>query len=371
MSGENVAIHRLLDEAFAGIAMSPDVQDLKEEIRSNLVDRVAELEAGGTSSADAARHAVDELGDVGAIVRGEFPDAVPEASVVLGDERAPDRLVTGTHPSGGPDSGVRRSDDPGGTHASGVPGSGTHPSGGFGSGAPAGRPGGDGHHPRSEPASSLAARHRVRPRPGYVAVTVLMSIVLAGALVGTVLAAIGAARADAEGWLPAVFAVVAAGALGWLVGASLAQETTTNYPMPAGRAALFGLGWALVLLGALLAIAHLFVAAPYAWYALDGLALVAGVVLLAYLAATSTNRTKPWALEQGRRHAEAGSRFDEDPATAARFGIYTVALWALTGGAILVVGFTFGWVWVPIPALLGFAVFMLMLARMNFGPARK
>lgn len=321
---DNTSVHRLLDEAFAGVAMTPEVQDLKEEIRTNLVDRVTELAAGGASPVDAARRAVDELGDVRAIVQGQFPGSVPDGAARTHGDVDDDALLAA-----------------------------------------------DGHATRArrESAAALAARHRVRPRPGYVAVTVLMSIVLAGSLVGTVLAAAGVARAETGPWLPTLFTAAAAGALGWIVGASLAQETTNNYPMPAGRAALFALGWALVLLGALLAVAHLIGSAPPAWLALDGLALVAGVMLLAYLATTSTNRTKPWALEQSRRHAEAGSRFDEDPAAAARFGIYTVVLWTLTGAAIFVVGSTAGWTWVPVPALIGFAVFMLLLARMNFGPA--
>src|SRR6478736_4975535 len=63
-------IHRLLDEAFAGIEMTPDAQDLKEEVRANLVARTAELEAAGKTSADAARQAVEELGDVRDLLDG-------------------------------------------------------------------------------------------------------------------------------------------------------------------------------------------------------------------------------------------------------------------------------------------------------------
>jgi hypothetical protein len=51
----NSDIHRLLDEAFAGIEMTPDAQDLKEEVRANLVARSAELEASGKTPTDAAR----------------------------------------------------------------------------------------------------------------------------------------------------------------------------------------------------------------------------------------------------------------------------------------------------------------------------
>lgn len=61
-------IHRLLDEAFAGVEVTDEVQDLKEEIRGNLVARVAELESVGVPPAEAAHRAMLEVGDVRAIV---------------------------------------------------------------------------------------------------------------------------------------------------------------------------------------------------------------------------------------------------------------------------------------------------------------
>jgi hypothetical protein len=64
---------------------------------------------------------------------------------------------------------------------------------------------------------------------------------------------------------------------------------------------------------------------------------------------------------------EAGNRFERDPAAAARFGIYTAVVWGLTGAAVLIVGLTLGWTWVWLPGLLGWVVFMLLLATMLFG----
>ena len=52
-------VHRLLDEAFAGIEMTPERQDLKEEVRANLVARTTELLAEGLSGDAAARRAVE------------------------------------------------------------------------------------------------------------------------------------------------------------------------------------------------------------------------------------------------------------------------------------------------------------------------
>jgi len=300
----STSVHRLLDQAFAGLPATPDVLDLKEEIRANLLDRVAELTGGGVAPDEAARRAVDELGDVRTLVE--------DASGPTADA------------------------------------------------------GSDGAARIAASAVELVARNRVPREPSYVAVVVLVSMVLAASVVGTVFAAVGLAHRDVGLGLPTGIALVAGAALGWVVGASLAQETTTNHPMPAGRSALFGVGWGLVLAGCLLAYVHL-AGARHVWLAVDGLALVAGVVLLSYLAATSTNRKKQWALAEARRHVEAGNRFERDPAAAARFGIYTAVVWGLTGVSALIVGATIGWTWVWVPGVLGWAVFMLMLATMLFG----
>lgn len=301
-------VHRLLDEAFADVEMTSETQDLKEEIRANLLDRVAELTASGVAPGEAARRAVDELGDVRALVEEA---AGPTA---------------GTWPAGGP--------------------------------------------PAVPSAAEMVARNRVPRKPSYVAVVVLMSMVLAASVVGTIFAAVALAHRDTGLGLPTGAALVAGAALGGVVGASLAQETTTNHPMPLGRSALFGAGWGLVLVGCLLAFVHL-VGARYMWFAVDGLALVAGVVLLSYLAATTTNRKKQWVVAEARRHTEAGNRFEEDPNAAARFGIYTIVVWAVTAAAFLAVGLMVGWRWALLPALLGFATHMLILARMLFGQQSK
>ena len=177
----NTDIHRLLDEAFARVDMTPDAQDLKEEIRANLVARVDELEASGVPSADAARRAIAELGDVRELL-GE-----PDADAATGDT------------------------------------------------------------PKVETVQAAFLRHRVRPKPGFVVRVVVWSIVL---VVGLTLAVLGA-----TGVLPlppgpiiALLGVASTG-LGLLVGDALAQETTTNHPMPPTRAGGYGLATFLALYG--------------------------------------------------------------------------------------------------------------------------
>ncbi|MET0734476.1 MAG: permease prefix domain 1-containing protein [Microbacterium sp.] len=294
----NTDIHRLLDETFAGVEMTPEAQDLKEEVRANLVARVAELEASGRTPADAANAAIAELGDVHELL-GES-DAAPPAT--------------------------------------------------------------------SNDYVALFERHRVRPKAGFVVRVVVWSLV---ASIGIVLAVFGA-----TGLLTLPVGVqillfgIAATALGLVVGDSLAQETTTNHPMPRNRAggyagatflAAYGLSFALlVAVGAL----------PIWCVVFAALGVIAAIVLFAFLGASQTNRRKAWARQALQDHAHTGNRFEQEPETAARFGIYTVVIWLVTFAVIALLVFTVGWWWAPLAFAGGFAVMMLVLARMLFG-ARK
>src|SRR5262245_12179447 len=175
VSGETTAqstvgIHRLLDEAYAGIEMTPEVQDLKEEMRGDLLARVADLVDSGVAPELAARRAMSELGDIRSSV----------------DE-------------------IRS-----------VPGSPWRPA-------------------------------RVRPRPAFLVRTILFVAVGLAAAAVVVLGALGWSVALA---VPAVAVAVAALAGGAIVADSLRQETTGNYPLPAGRALGFGAASLLTLAGA-------------------------------------------------------------------------------------------------------------------------
>src|SRR4051812_13251092 len=77
MNADSSDIHRLLDEAFTGVTMTPELQDLKEELRGNLAARSAELQASGRDAASAARTAVAELG------------SIPELIASVGDGSTP------------------------------------------------------------------------------------------------------------------------------------------------------------------------------------------------------------------------------------------------------------------------------------------
>lgn len=283
------AVHRLLDELFAGLPATPDALDLKEEVRGNLVARATELEAEGRTPDEAARIAVDELGDV----RELLDDA-----------------------------------------------------------------------PAERTAADNAAAHRVRPRPGFVVRTVLISLASGLSLVALWLGswdvfplATGAAFA---------LAGIAGLGLGWVIGDALRQETTIHHPMPQRRALAFGIAGALVIAGLTTAFTILTHGVEPAWLILPGLAVIAGIGLFSYLGATQTNRTKAWALEHGRQAPQVGNRFEKDPAAAARFGIYTMLIWVSAFVVSIVLYFTTGWTWAWIPYVVGFLGMMFLLTRMLF-----
>ncbi|WP_314505365.1 permease prefix domain 1-containing protein [uncultured Microbacterium sp.] len=292
-------IHRLLDDAFVGVEMTPDVQDLKEEIRANLIARTCELEASGRTSRDAAAQAIAELGDVRVLLDG----------------------VTSSGPSGAP----------------------------------------------AESQHAAFLRHHVRPKTGFVVRVVIWSLMATLGIVLATLGATGVLRSSAAALIGLV--ALASAGLGLIVGDSLSQETTTHHPMPSRRAGGYAL--ATVLAAAGLGVAGLvaLTALPMWCIVFSALGVIAAIVLFAFLAASQTNRTKAWVRANGGA-GEVPNRFEEEPETAARFGIYTAVIWALTFAVVVVLIFTVGWWWSPLALIGGFAVMMLVLARMMFGPRR-
>jgi len=292
----NTDIHRLLDEAFHGIEMTPDAQDLKEEVRANLIARVDELENAGVPPTDAAHQAIAELGDVRALL-DETTDASPRASA-------------------------------------------------------------DGY-------AALQQRHHVRPKPGFVVRAVVWSIT---ALVGITLGILGAAGILGTPIGPEIgFFGIAATALGLLVGDSLSQETTTNHPMPENRAGGYFLATLLGAYGLGFGVLVAFGAMPVWGIVFAALGVIASIILFAFLGATQTNRHKAWTRQA---HAsEPPNRFEREPETAARFGVYTAVIWLVTFVIIAVLVFTVGWWWAPVAFVGGFALMMLVLARMLFTPS--
>jgi hypothetical protein len=288
------SIHRLLDEAFAGVTMTPDLHDLKEELRGNLSARVAELQANGADAAAAATAAIAELGDIHALIGSLDAEGQPPTRTTAAE------------------------------------------------------------------AAGAAARNRVKPRPAFVVRTLLLSLLIAA---GATVAALGALHLLA---LPLAIAgaVVLAAAVGFVVADSLRQETSRHYPSPGGRAIAWGLAGAAFALG--LPLATLVFVDLEIWLLVTGVTLgLGGLVGFIWLGVTQTNRAKPWALDQQRSY-ELEDRFSQDPAAAARFGLFTVVIWTLAITAFIVLSITIGFVWSWLAIVGGFVVFFLVLAKMLF-----
>jgi hypothetical protein len=278
-------VHRLLDEAFAGIEMTPERQDLKEEIRANLVARTAELLAKGLSGGAAARRAVEELGDIHTIV----------------DDTEPSAYVTN-------------------------------------------------------------ALLRVRPQPAFVLRTVILSVIgVTGLAVLALAATAGGVPLAGE----TVAAFVVALISGVITADALCQETTSNHPMPTGRAAGYGVGATLTLAG--LACGWLYLrGAGLAWVFTGAVVAVAGIGILSYLGATQTNRHKQWVMRMAESHAAVGDRFTEDPSAAARFGIYTLVIWLIAIAMFVLLTLTVSWLWSWLALVGGLVAMMILVARMLF-----
>jgi len=301
--GAALEVHRVLDEALAGTAMTPERQDLKEEIRANLVARVAELRAQGLSSGQAARRAVEDLGDLRGLIEGIDP-AAGRAAPPQGPDVSPGRWL------------------------------------------------------------ELERAHRVRPRPAFVVRTVLLAAVAVAALAVLALAAVPV-HVPLAGRLVAV--VAAALAAAGTTRDALRQETTGNYPMPPARATGYAAAAGLGVLALATGWQYTSQQAP-GWLVAAVVLLLAGVVLGVALFATQTNRRKAWVLELAAHHAHAGDRFTNDPAAAARFGIYTVVTWLVAAAAFVALTLTVGWAWSWTAVVAALAATMLTLARMLFGP---
>jgi MFS family permease len=205
--------------------------------------------------------------------------------------------------------------------------------------------------------------YRVRPKPAFVVGIVIASIATAAGLLLAALGAIGPLS------LPVGVLIlstgIAATGVAWIVGDSLAHETTTNHPVPERRAAGYFLATLLTVFG--LEIGGLIALGALAVWAVvfPAVAVVAGIVLFTFLGATQTNRKKQWVRAAAREH-QMQDRFSQDPVAAARFGIYTVVIWLLAFAAFVVLSIAVGFLWSWLALLGGFAVFMFVLARMLF-----
>ncbi|HEX4442802.1 MAG TPA: permease prefix domain 1-containing protein [Galbitalea sp.] len=219
-------------------------------------------------------------------------------------------------------------------------------------------------------AARLMQLNRVKVSAGYVVRTVLLALLLAAAVAivttGSILGAMGIAPAWIVSALP-IESILAGAFLGLIVGDALAHETSQHVAMPGRRA----LGFAAAAFAGLtgLGLVASWLANPLVWLLIVGCVLaLAAIMAFVALGVTQTNRSKPWVKELNAVYA-IDDRFSQDPAAAARFGLYTVVIWIVAIAAFIVLSITVGFVWSWLALLAGIVVFFLVLARMLF-PAK-
>ncbi|MEO7720354.1 MAG: permease prefix domain 1-containing protein [Pseudolysinimonas sp.] len=287
MNADSSDIHRLLDEAFTGVTMTPELQDLKEELRGNLAARSAELQSKGKDAASAARTAVAELGSI--------PELI--ASV-----------------------------------------------GGGGVGGDAGTPLSPG-----AAAAEVARLHRVRPKSGFVVRASVLSVAILAFAFHVILDLVQqrtASTLDAQLWTIGFAVLVAA-----LVADSLHQETAQHYPMPLPRSIRWGAASGFLAAGIGYALFFFWHRPPLALLAAAIILTVAATMAMIALGVTQTNRLKPWALAQNRQYeVEDRFSQDPVAAARFGIYTVIIWLTAITLFVVLSIAVGFVWSWLALVA---------------------
>jgi len=310
----NLTIHRLLDEAFAGAPSTQAMQDLKEELRANLVARVEELEHDGVGPAEAARRAFTEVGDFQAFL----DDAVGD---LAGDDSPADQWAR--------------------------------------------------HRVRPRPA--FVIRATVFPIVGALALAASIALAVLAPQTPTP----GALSPLVHVLLMGVFAFclgfVTADSLQQETSSNYPMSRGRAIGMGTGLGVLLaGVGavalcwappfalWLWLVLGGIGIVV--------------GIAILAGLGA----GMTNRHKPWMRELEQAWSRGDEsamprrpGDRFERDPNAAARFGIYTAVLWilAITVGVLL--GVFVGWWWAALPVVGAIALMLILVTQMLFKPERR
>jgi hypothetical protein len=297
-------IHRLLDEAFSGVSMTPELQDLKEELRGNLIARVDELQSKGAGSEKAAAEAVAEL-DIPQLIAGIESDA--------------------------------------------------------------GRASGRGATSPGAAAAELARLNRVRPRPAFVVAASVLSVGLAACVLHVVVDLITQSRGDstpdAQLWTVGFGILLAA-----LVAVSLHQETSTRYPLPLVRSIRWGLASGFLGTGIGYIVVFHWHPAELGLIAAGIILALAGMMAMIALGVAQTNRMKPWALAQQRQYESEDRFSQDPVAAArfgiytVVIWIAAIALFVVLS---ITVGFVWSWLALVAGVLVFFLVLNRMLFGAN------
>jgi hypothetical protein len=157
----------------------------------------------------------------------------------------------------------------------------------------------------------------------------------------------------------------------------LTQETAASCPMGKKRAALYTLAAALIAFGITsMPVTYFSVRYSGAQVELIGVFglfipfVLPGGGLLAFLALTEKDRLKPWAKEFRAGALRREMELWNDPAIAARLGLFSGAIWIFAAGLFFLLGFTAGFKFSWLVFVFATAVQLLVQGLMS-GPGLK
>ncbi|MDR1788403.1 MAG: permease prefix domain 1-containing protein [Treponema sp.] len=205
-------------------------------------------------------------------------------------------------------------------------------------------------------------------KPWRVAAYLVCGVLLAAGILTAVMAYASAGYYHNENGAAGFFGVLFAFAPLALAGFTwlgLTQETSMLYPLSKKRAVWYAAGALLLAAGAVLVPLVFFSTEspdrlPASLGVLISFALPA-VALIAFLALTEKDRRKPWA----RRAAEQELQVFSDPITAARFGMFSGAIWIGAAAVFIVAGFLAGFAYSWVAFLFAIAVQLFVQGRMT------
>jgi hypothetical protein len=142
------------------------------------------------------------------------------------------------------------------------------------------------------------------------------------------------------------FLTAAVAGFTWL---GLTQETASAYPVSKKRAAWYAAGAGLIVFG-LLTIPIILFSGGLNGGSLEVLGAISvlipfvlpGIGVLVFLGLTEKDRLKPWAKDFRDKAVKREMEMWSDPAAAARFGMFSGAIWVFAAGVFILLGFLIG-----------------------------
>ena len=142
------------------------------------------------------------------------------------------------------------------------------------------------------------------------------------------------------------FLTAAVAGFTWL---GLTQETASAYPVSKKRAAWYAAGAGLIVFG-LLTIPIILFGGGLNGGGLEVLGAISvlipfvlpGIGVLVFLGLTEKDRLKPWAKDFRDKAVKREMEMWSDPAAAARFGMFSGAIWVFAAGVFILLGFLIG-----------------------------